>query len=51
MLIEVYEGVIVMNNNFEQDLADGQLGEKAVRHFVETQWNKKFILETLRHLT
>ena len=32
-----------MNNNFEEDLADGQLGEKAVRHFVETRWNKKFI--------
>ena len=32
-----------MNNNFEKDLADGQLGEKAVRHFVETVWHKKFI--------
>ena len=32
-----------MNNNFEDDLEDGQMGERAVRHFVETQWNKKFI--------
>ena len=32
-----------MNNNFEEDLEDGQMGERAVRHFVETQWNKKFI--------
>ena len=32
-----------MNNNFEDDLEDGQMGERAVRHFVETQWLKKFI--------
>ena len=32
-----------MNNNFEKDLEDGQLGEKAVRHFVETVWHKKFV--------
>ena len=32
-----------MNNNFEEDLEDGQRGERAVRHFVETQWHKKFI--------
>jgi len=32
-----------MNNNFEKDLEDGRLGERAVRHFVETVWNKKFV--------
>ena len=32
-----------MNNNFEKDLADGQKGEKAVRHFVETVMHKTFV--------
>ena len=32
-----------MNNNFDDDLEDGKLGERAVRHFVETEWHKRFI--------
>ena len=32
-----------MNNNFEKDLADGQKGEEAVRHFVETVMHKTFV--------
>ena len=32
-----------MNNNFEKDLADGQKGEEAVRHFVESVMGKQFI--------
>ena len=32
-----------MNNNFEKDLEDGKAGERAVRHFVENEWRKKFI--------
>tara|TARA_R100000234_G_scaffold4167_1_gene3262 strand:+ start:914 stop:1426 length:513 start_codon:yes stop_codon:yes gene_type:complete len=31
-----------MNNNFDKDLADGQKGEQAVRHFVETVMEKQF---------
>ena len=32
-----------MRNNFEKDLVDGQKGEEAVRHFVESVWEKKFV--------
>ena len=32
-----------MNNNFDDDLADGHKGEQAVRHFVESVWNKRFM--------
>ena len=32
-----------MNNNFDDDLADGLKGEQAVRHFVESVWNKRFM--------
>ena len=31
-----------MNNNFEKDLADGQKGEQAVRHFVESVMGIQF---------
>ena len=32
-----------MNDDFEKDLEDGQLGERAVRHFVESVWHKRFV--------
>ena len=32
-----------MRDNFEEDLEDGQLGERAVRHFVESVWHKRFV--------
>ena len=32
-----------MNDDFELDLEDGKVGERAVRHFVESVWGKQFI--------